>query len=74
MYWVHMTNDIEHAVTNCTVCLLFQQTQTKDKIIPHNAPGKQWEKIGADISQINSKNFLCIIDCFSKLPIIKCTQ
>ena len=74
MYLVHMNSDMGNIITNCSVCLGFQQTKPKDKIILHNVQGRQWEVIGADILHIDDKNFLCIIDYFNKLPVIKCTE
>ena len=43
-------------------------------MIPHKVPGKLWEVIGANISQILDKHFLRIVDHFSKLPITKCVD
>ena len=49
----------------------FWQTQPPPKIIPHETPGKQWKTEGTDISTINNRHFLHIVDCNSEFPIIK---
>ena len=53
------------------MCLEFQQTQPKEKIIHYDIPPRPWEVLGADIFQFNNKNYLCIIDYHSKFPIVK---
>ena len=40
IYWVSMNANIENAVRNWSACLKFQQVQLKDKINPHEIPGK----------------------------------
>ena len=53
------------------MCLEFQQTQPKEKIILHDIPLRTWEVLGADVFQFNNKNYLCIIDYHSKYPVVK---
>ena len=71
VYWVNVNNDIENHVKNCYTCLEFQQMHPKEKIIHHNIPLRPWEVLGADIFQLNNKNYLCIVDYHSKFPVIK---
>ena len=53
------------------MCLEFQQTQPKEKIIHHDIPLRPWEVLGADVFQFNNKTYLCIIDIHSKFPVVK---
>ena len=71
IYWVYINTDIGKHIKNCTMCLEFQQTHPKEKIIHHNIPLRPWEVLGADIFQFNNKNYLCIIDYHSKFPVVK---
>ena len=64
----------EKHIINCTICLTFEQTQMKDKIIHHDIMAKPWKVIGADMFNLNNKHYLCIIDYHSKFPIIKKTE
>ena len=34
-------------------------------------PGRLWEYVGVDIFPINNKHFLCIVDYYSKFPVMK---
>ena len=53
------------------MCLEFQQTRPKKKIIHHNIPLRPWKVIGTDVFYFNNKNYLCIIDYNSKFPVAK---
>ena len=45
--------------------------QPKEWILHHDIPLQPWEVVGADVLHFNNKNYLCIIDYNSKLPIVK---
>ena len=53
------------------MCLAFQQMQPKEKMVNHTIPLRPREVLGADIFHFNNKNYLCIVDYHSKLPVIK---
>ena len=74
VYWININGNIEKHIKNYTMCLTFQQTQLKDKIIYHDILANPWEIIGADMFTLNNKHYLCIIDYHSKFPIIKKTE
>ena len=71
LYWVNINNDIENHVKNCSTCLQFQQTQPREKTIHHDIPLRPWDMIGADVFQLNNKNYLCIVDYHSTFLVIK---
>ena len=55
----------------CSTWLEFPQVQPKEKTIHHDIPLRPWDVIGADVFQLNSKKYLCIVDYHSKLLVIK---
>ena len=55
-------------------CLDYQHTQPQEKTIPHNLPGKLWEIVGADIFSIDNETLFCIVDYYSKFPVMKRTD
>ena len=71
VYWINVNDDTEKQIKNCTICLTFQQTQLKDKIIHHDIPAKPWEVIGTDMFTLNNKQNISIIDYHSKFPVTK---
>ena len=71
IYWVNVNNDIENYKKNCNTCLEFQQTHPKEKTIHHEIPIKPWDVVGADIFQLNNKNYLCIVNYHRKFLVVK---
>ena len=45
--------------------------QPKEKIIHHDILLRPWEVLGADIFQLNNKNYLCVVDYHGKFLVIK---
>ena len=71
IYWVNINNDIENHVKNSSTFLEFQQMQPKEKTIQNDIPMKPWDVIGADMFQLNNKNYICLVDYHSTFPVIK---
>ena len=71
VYWVDINADKDNHIKCCNMCLEFQQTQPKEKIVHHNIPLRPWEVLGADVFHFNNKNYLCIVDYHSKFPVIR---
>ena len=40
-------------------------------MIPYELLCKFWEVVGADIFMMNNKTILCIVDYYSKFPVVK---
>ena len=51
--------------------LEFQQTQPKGKNHTSCIPLRKWEVQGADVFQVNNKNYLCIVDYHGKFLVVK---
>ena len=71
IYWINISTNMENAIRNFPICLDFQGTQQKDKMLLHEMQGKLWESVGADIFTINNKHSLCIVDYHNRFPVIK---
>jgi hypothetical protein len=68
LYWPGMTNDIEEAVKNCPTCAKFRRANQREPMIPHQVPGRPWSKVGADIFTLDGKDFMVVVDYYSKYP------
>ena len=42
VYWIDINTDIEKHIKNCNMCLEFQQTQPKEKMVHHDIPLRPW--------------------------------
>ena len=45
--------------------------QLREKIIHHEIPGKPWDVDGPDMFTLHNRNYLYVVDCHSKFPVIK---
>ena len=61
-----MSSAIERMVAKCLVCLKHQRENPKEPVLPHEVPQRPWQKLGADILELNSKSYLIVVDYFSK--------
>ncbi|KAK7111890.1 hypothetical protein V1264_011443 [Littorina saxatilis] len=66
IFWPGMSSQIKQTVANCSVCGEFQNAQQKEPLIPHEEPSLPWEKLGTDILDFNGKQFLILVDYYSK--------
>lgn len=65
MYWPGINSQIEEVVTSCTICSTHQRSNPKKPLHPHEAPHRPWEKVGADLFELNRKQYLVPIDYYS---------
>ena len=68
VYWPGMSTAIERMVAKCSVCLKYQRENQKEPLLPHGVPQRPWQKLGADIFELNSSSYLTVVDYYSKYP------
>ena len=68
VYWPGMSPAIERMVAKCSVCLKHQRENQKEPLLPHEVPQRPWQKLGADIFQLNSNSYIVVVDHYSKYP------
>ena len=68
VYWPAMYGDIENVIKQCSVCNKYLNTNQREPLLPHPVPAHPWEKIGIDFFSLDGKDFLLIVDYFSKYP------
>jgi len=71
VYWNQMNNDIEKMIQNCPVCQEHQPAQRRETLMPHEVPNRPWETLGADLFQLQGKEFLVVSDYYSKFFIVR---
>ena len=70
VFWININKDIENLVARCTTCQKYQPSQSQEPTLHHNIPPTPWWKLGSDLYHINNRDFLIIIDYFSKYPVV----
>ena len=66
-----MNVDIDNTMKQWATCLDYQQMQPHEKTILYDLLSKALEVVGADIHTINDNKLLCIVDQYSRFPIMK---
>ena len=44
-------------VSSCSACSTYQRSNTKEPLMPHPAPSLPWEKVGADLRELNGRSW-----------------
>lgn len=70
LYWPNMSRDIENLVAKCSVCNSFRRQQAAEPLLPHPVPDRPWQKVGVDIFSFKQKDYLLVVDYYSKYPEI----
>jgi hypothetical protein len=70
MFWPGMSRDVELTVSKCVICNSYRKQQPSEPLLPHAVPQRPWQKIGADIFTFARKDYLLVVDYFSKYPEI----
>lgn len=66
VFWPNISNEIEQTVNQCSICQENSSKNRKEPLIPHNIPNEPFKKIGCDILEHKAKNYLVVIDFYSK--------
>ena len=69
-----INKDIEQLIRTCNVCQKYRRSNTKEPIEQHDIPQYPWIKVGADIFHFGNKNFLVVVDYYSKFPEVGTLQ
>jgi hypothetical protein len=68
LFWPGISRDIERTVAACLICNKYHNEQPKEPLIPHAVPQRPWQKVGADIFSFARRDYLLIVDYYSKYP------
>ena len=68
VYWPGISAAVERMVAKCSICLKHQRENQKELSFRHEVPQRPWQKLGADIFELNSNSYLVVVDYYSKYP------
>ena len=66
VYWKGLSRDIDQMVESCEHCLKQRNFPTKEKLIPHEIPDRPFQKVSADILEVNGSKYNLLVDNFAK--------
>ena len=68
LYWPKMNADIERIIGDCELCIKFQNKQQREPLLSHKIFNERYFKVGMDVLTIQNKDYLVIVDYYSKYP------
>ena len=70
VWWPGMSRMIADIVGACSTCSAHRRQQPPETLMPHPVPSHPFEKIGADIFTLAKRDYLLVVDYFSKFPFV----
>ena len=65
LFWPGMTIDIKHFISTCETCCTYQSANQQEMLQSHELPSCQWETVGVDLFELDSKDYMITVDYFS---------
>ena len=74
VWWPGVSKAIERYIKNCSQCVK-SYVPPKEPLITSPLPTRPWQKLAADLFELNKSHYLIIVDYFSRYPeVIKLTS
>ena len=61
-----MSKDIHEKVSKCAACAKYKMRNQKERMMVHEVLERAWQKLGTDLCEIQGKNYLVVVDYYSK--------
>ena len=66
VWWPGLAKDIEDTVANCSFCQTNRPTQRKEPLMPTQLPTRPWQRVGADLFDLDGRQHLVVVDYYSR--------
>ena len=70
VWWPGVHDSIQEMVSRCNTCAKFRPHQ-REPLLAASFPSRPWEKVGADLFDLNGKTYIAIVDYYSRWLEIK---
>lgn len=65
VWWPGLSNQISELVLKCRQCIQ-ERVNAREPLMPTDLPERPWQKLGADLFALKDKNYLLLVDYFSR--------
>ncbi|KAF0687816.1 Uncharacterized protein FWK35_00037704 [Aphis craccivora] len=66
VYWPGILSDVTNLVLTCPICNKYNRSNKRNELLNHEIPKIPFDKVGADIAHYGGKDYLVVVDYFSR--------
>ena len=66
IFWSNMNADTTDTISNSDACQQYKNRQGAEPLKNHEIPDKPWTKVGTELSKIQERTYLIVVDYYSK--------
>ena len=70
VYWPGYTDQIRNPVAGCAICQERRNQNPAQQFYPVEIPDYPFQKVGADLFELQKRNYLLVVDYYSKWPCV----
>ena len=68
MFWLSINGAIDEMISQCSTFQKHQRSNQREPLIPQLVPERPWATVAADIFYYKGRDYLLVVDYFSKYP------
>ena len=70
VFWPRLNDDLKMKIAACKFCQEQRPRQRSEPLIPTEMPSGPWRKLAADLMEWKGKQYLVVVDYYSRYPVI----